>query len=232
MKKKMEIPKVHLVSGNVPFEFAEAYKSLRTNFNFVAHNGENKKILITSAIPNEGKSSVAINLAISLVQTGKRVLLVDADLRNPSLHRYLTLKRERERGLSSILNGSVDMDECIVESVLGFDVIVGGPIPPNPVELVGSAEMGKLLAAAQESYDFVICDAPPVGVVTDAAALSPLCDGVLFVVRQKATPKNQVINAVGRLKSVDAKILGVIMNHYDMADVPEKEYGYYSNYSK
>jgi len=223
-------PDIQLITGNAPFEFAEAYKALRTNFNFVSRNGEARKILITSAIPNEGKTSISINLAISLVQSGKRVLLLDADLRNPSLHHYLNLKRERERGLSSVLTGGINMEDCIIGTMYGFDVIPGGPIPPNPVELVGSKEMQSVLEAALEQYDYVLCDAPPVGVVTDAAALSALCDGVLFVVRQKSTKKNQVFAAIHKLKSVNAKVLGVILNHYDMSDVSEKEYGYYSRY--
>ena len=232
MMKKDKIPAIQLITGDAPFEFSEAYKALRTNFNFVSRNGENRKILITSTIPNEGKTSVAINLAISLVQIGKRVLLVDADLRNPSLHIYLNLKRDRERGLSSVLVGGMPWEEAIVETLHGFDVIHGGPIPPNPVELVASGDMRTLLDAALEQYDYVICDAPPVGIVTDAAALSTLCDGVLFVVRQKMGKKNQIMSAVHKLQSVNAKLLGVILNHYDMSDVSEKEYGYYSSYSK
>ena len=230
MKKQMENPKVHFVNGDVPFEFAEAYKALRTNFNFVAGNDNCKKIVITSAVPNEGKTSVAINLAISLVQVGKRVLLLDTDLRNPSLHRYLNLKRDGGYGLSSILVGSVDAQSCVVETLLGFDVIPGGLTPPNPVELMSSAGMKALLEDMQEKYDIVICDTPPVGLVIDAAALSSQCDGVLFVVRQKMAKKNQVLGAIHKLQSVNAKILGIVMNHYDMADAPEKAYGYYGGY--
>lgn len=231
MKNKNN-PAIQFVTGDAPFEFAEAYKALRTNFNFVTRNGEARKILITSTIPNEGKSSIAINLAISLVQSGKRVLVVDADLRNPSLHVYLNMKRERERGLSTALTGGALLEDCVVETLLGFDIIYGGPIPPNPVELIISQDMQTLLDATLEKYDYVICDAPPVGVVTDAAALSTLCDGVLFVVRQKLTKKNQAMAAVHKLKAVNARILGVIMNHYDMSDMSEKEYGYYSSYDK
>lgn len=230
MIRKGKMPAIQLVTGNAPFEFSEAYKALRTNFNFVTRNGEARKILITSTIPNEGKTSVAINLAITLVQTGKRVLVVDADMRNPTLHIYLNLKRDREKGLSSALVGGMPWEECVVETLHGFDVIHGGPIPPNPVELVTSEDMRALLDSALEKYDYVICDAPPVGIVTDAAALSTLCDGVLFVVRQKMGKKNQVMGAVRKLQSVNAKILGVILNHYDMSDVSEKEYGYYSHY--
>ncbi len=230
--KNKKSPAIQLVTGNAPFEFAEAYKALRTNFNFVTRNGQSRKILVTSTIPDEGKTSVTINLAISLIQTGKKVLVVDADLRNPSLHIYLNMKRERERGLSTALTGGVQLEDCIAETLLGFDIVYGGPIPPNPVELVTSKEMEQLLDAALEQYDYVLCDAPPVGVVTDAAALSTLCDGVLFVVRQKLTKKGQVLAAVHKLKSVNAKILGVILNHYDMSDMSDKEYSYYSSYSK
>ena len=230
--KKDKIPTTQLVTGNVPFEFSEAYKALRTNFNFVSRNGENRKILITSAIPNEGKTSITINLAISLVQTGKKVLVVDTDMRNPTLHIYLNLKRDREKGLSAALIGGMPWEDCVVETLHGFDVIHGGPIPPNPAELVASKDMQNILNSALEQYDYVLCDAPPVGIVTDAAALSTLCDGVLFVVRQKMGKKNQIMGAVHKLQSVNAKILGVVLNHYDMSDVSEKEYGYYSNYYK
>lgn len=230
--KKDKIPTTQLITGDVPFEFSEAYKALRTNFNFVSRNGENRKILITSAIPNEGKTSITINLAISLVQTGKKVLVVDTDMRNPTLHIYLNLKRDREKGLSATLIGGMPWEECVVETLHGFDVIHGGPIPPNPAELVASKDMQNILDSALEQYDYVLCDAPPVGIVTDAAALSTLCDGVLFVVRQKMGKKNQIMGAVHKLQSVNAKILGVVLNHYDMSDVSEKEYGYYSSYYK
>lgn len=230
MKKQMKNPKIHLVNGDVPFEFAEAYKALRTNFSFLVNSDGCKKIVITSSVPNEGKSSVAINLAISLVQAGKRVLLLDTDLRNPSLHRYLNLSKDGAYGVSSILIGSVDAQACIVETLLGFDVIPGGVTPPNPVELVSSDRMKALLEEMQEKYDIVICDTPPVGLVIDAAALSCQCDGVLLVVRQKMAKKNQVLGAVHKLQSVSAKILGVVLNHYDITDAPEKDYGYYGGY--
>lgn len=230
--KKDKIPTTQLITGNVPFEFSEAYKALRTNFNFVSRNGENRKILITSAIPNEGKTSITINLAISLVQTGKKVLVVDTDMRNPTLHIYLNLKRDREKGLSAALIGGMPWEDCVVETLHGFDVIYGGLIPPNPAELVASKDMQNILDSTLEQYDYVLCDAPPVGIVTDAAALSTLCDGVLFVVRQKMGKKNQIMGAVHKLQSVNAKILGVVLNHYDMSDVSEKEYGYYSSYYK
>lgn len=230
--KKMDMPEVQLMTGDAPFEYTEAYKALRTNFNFLSFNGENRKVLVTSSVPNEGKSSVVINLALSLIQIGKRVLVIDGDLRNPSLHRYLNTKRDPERCLSAVLAGSMDMESCIVETIHGFDMLPGGTVPPNPVELISSVQMQAVLDAALEKYDFVICDTPPVGVVTDAAALSALCDGVLFVLRQKMTKKNQVYGALRRLQTVKAKVLGVVLNHYDISDVSDRDYGYYGGYGK
>ena len=230
--KKMDMPEVRLITDEAPFEYTEAYKALRTNFNFLSFNGEHRKVLVTSAIPNEGKSSVVINLALSLAQIGKRVLVIDGDLRNPSLHRYLHTKRDPERCLSAILVGISDLESCVVETIHGFDMLPGGTVPPNPVELISSQRMQALLDQALETYDFVICDTPPVGVVTDAAALSTLCDGVLFVLRQKMTKKNQVYGALCRLETVKANILGVILNHYDISDASDRDYGYYSGYGK
>lgn len=219
-----------LIVGGAPFEYVEAYKALRTNFNFVTANGKNRKIVVTSALRDEGKSSLAVNLAISLAQAESRVLLIDADMRNPSLHRYLRLKKDPNMGLSTLLNGDVKVGECLLRTEYGIDVISGGPIPPNPAELIGSDAMRELLKIAAERYDYIICDAPPVGVITDAAALSPLCDGVLYVVRQKYANKNQVRGAIKNLQAVNAKILGTVMTQYTIPKNPSKRYGRYSEY--
>lgn len=228
--KSVSVKAPLLISGTVPFEYEEAYKALRTSFNFVAMNGKKRKIVVTGTLQNEGKSSVAINLAISLAQAGSKVLLIDADTRNPSLHRYLRLKKDPTMGLSTLLTGEVKVGECLLHAEQGFDVIPGGPIPPNPVELVSSEAMKSLLQVASEHYDYIICDAPPVGVITDAAALSPLCDGVLFVVKQKFANKNQVHSALQSLQTVNAKILGVVLSQYDISKDAAKGYGYYRSY--
>ena len=219
-----------LINAAVPFEYEEAYKALRTSFKFVAGNGKNRRIVVTSTLQGEGKSSVCVNLAISLVQTGSKVLLIDADTRNPSLHRYLRLKKNPAIGLSTLLAGDVKVGDCLLHTDYGFDVITGGPIPPNPVELIGSEAMKSLLQVATEHYDYVICDTPPVGVVTDAAELSHLCDGVLYVIKQKYANKNQVHSALQNLKRLDAKILGTVLNQYDISRDAEKGYGYYRSY--
>lgn len=216
-----------LISEKAPFAYVEAYKTLRTNFNFLTANGKNRTILVTSALQDEGKSGLAINLAISLVQAGNKVLLIDADMRNPSLHRYLRLKMDAGLGLSTLLTGEVKVGDCLMTTEQGVDVIAGGLIPPNPTELIGSDAMRELLQVASQRYDYVICDTPPVGIITDAAALSPLCDGVLLAVRQKFASKNQVHSALRSLQSVNAKILGTVMTHYSVQKNC-KGYGYYN----
>lgn len=219
-----------LIADKAPFEYVEAYKALRTNVNFMTANGKNRKIVVTSALSDEGKSSVAINLAISLAQAGSKVLLVDADMRNPSLLRYMQLKKNPNAGLSTLLSGDVKVGDCLIQTDFGVDVIAGGPIPPNPAELIGSETMGELLRVAAEQYDYIICDAPPVGVLTDAAALSSFCDGVLYVIRQKYANRNQVRSAIKNLQTVNAKILGTVLHQYAIPAGSGKRYGRYNNY--
>lgn len=222
---------LQLITDEAPFEYVEAYKTLRTNVNFVTANGKNRKIVVTSALRDEGKSSVSVNLAISLAQAGNKVLLIDADMRNPSVRRYMRLKSQNNFGLPSLLTGEAKVGDCLIHADCGVDVIAGGPIPPNPAELIGSEAMRELLRVAAQRYDYIICDAPPVGVITDAAALSPLCDGVLFVVRQKFANRNQVRSAIKSLQTVNAKILGVIIGQYTIPRNPGKYYGRRRGYS-
>lgn len=217
----------HLITEKTSFAYNEAYKTLRTNFNFISANGKNRVILITSTLQDEGKSGLAINLAISLVQAGNKVLLIDADMRNPSLHRYLCLKMNAGLGLSTLLTGEVKVGDCLMTTEQGVDVICGGLVPPNPTELIGSTAMQELLQVASQRYDYVICDAPPVGIITDAAAMSSMCDGVLFVIRQKFASKNQVHSALRNLQSVNAKIIGTVLTQYS-SQKSGRGYGYYS----
>lgn len=217
-----------LITEKAPFEYVEAYKDLRTNFNFITANNKNRKIVVTSALRDEGKSSLVINLAISLAQAENKVLLIDADLRNPSLHRYLRIVNNANQGLSNLLSGNVKVGDCLLKTQYGFDLITGGPIPPNPAELITSDAMRDLLNIAAKHYDYIICDAPPVGIITDAAALSPLCDGVLYVVRQNYANKNQIHDAIKKLQTVNAKILGAVMTQYIMPKKLHRKYRYYN----
>lgn len=223
-----------LIVDNAPFEYVEAFKELRTNLNFLASRskaeGKGCKILVTSSIPGEGKSTTAINIAIALAQGHNKVLLIDADMRNPVLRKYLRLEQEHETGLSALLNNNVKIEDCLVRTEFGVDVIANGPTPPNPAELIKSDSMRSLLRGAESYYDFVVFDTPPVGVITDAAALSPLCDGVMYVVRHEFASKKQVHAAVKKLKMVDANIFGTILTQYDVPKSSGKRYGYYHRY--
>ena len=218
-------PGLYLIKNNLPFEYVEAYKDLRTNFNFITSNNKNRRVVITSSLRDEGKSSLAVNLAISLVQANNKVLLIDADMRNPSLHRYLGIVNNTKRGLSNLLSGDVKVGDCLIKTEYGIDMISGGMIPPNPAELIASDSMRDLLNVAAQHYDYIICDAPPVGIITDAAALSPLCDGVLYVIRQKYANKNQVHDAIRRLQAVNAKILGVVLTQCKNSQRSRYKYG-------
>lgn len=210
--------KLEIVSDKSPFAYVEAYKTLRTNMNFLSRNSQYKKLLLTSSIPGEGKSSVSINLARVLAENGKRVLLIDCDMRKPMLHRYLRAQRFRSRGLSTVLSGNSTLEESIATfSDLQFDLMTAGPIPPNPTELLASQEMQQLLELLSTKYDHIICDTPPVSLVTDAAILSGYCDGVVMVVRQKYATTTQIKRAKQNLEQVHARIIGCVLNQYDIS---------------
>ena len=223
-----------LIVDNAPFEYVEAFKELRTNLNFVASRnkteGKGCKLLVTSSIPGEGKSTTAINLAIALAQANNKVLLVDGDMRNPVLRKYLRLEQESENGLSALLNNDIKIEDCLIRTEYGVDVIANGPTPPNPAELIKSDAMRSLVKGSESYYDYIIFDTPPVGVITDAAALSPMCDGVLCVVRHKFANRRQVHSAMKKLKMVDAKILGTVMTQFEIPKHSRRGYGYYHGY--
>lgn len=222
--------KLEIVSDKSPFAYVEAYKTLRTNMNFIFRNNKYKKLVVTSSIPGEGKSSVSINLARVLAENGTRVILIDCDMRKPMLHKYLRAQRFRTRGLSTVLSGISTLEDSVATfSDLQFDLMTAGPIPPNPTELLASEEMEHLLDLLAKQYDYVICDTPPVSVVTDAAILSQYNAGVILVVRQKYATFKQAKKAKQNLENVHADILGCVLNQYDVSkNVKEtKQLSYY-----
>lgn len=213
-----------ILNKNSDFIVQEAYKSLRTNVRFFLHNYECKKLCITSATAGEGKSITMLNLAISIAQSGQKVILIDADLRRPAMARLLVEKAAP--GLSNVLAGLSTIQESIRTEVYpNLDILFSGDVPPNPSEILGSAEMEKLITDLSKRYDYVLVDTPPVGVVSDASLVASLVDGVLLLVRQNRTKKDEVRRAVNNLQLTGARILGYILNGV----VPEHgdSYGYY-----
>lgn len=220
-----------LLTNDVPFAYKEAYKTMRTNLSFASITKQYKKLIITSSIPGEGKSTVAINLAFALAESEAKVLLIDCDLRNPTLRRLLRVRPEYKAGLTSLLAGTSTLNECIFRyPKMNCDILLAGTTPPNPAELLSSPQMEALLERLSKSYDYIICDTPPISLVTDAAALSRFCDGVILVVRQKNVTKDQVWAAKRNLDAVQANVIGTILSCYDMSDDTRAVGSYYGGY--
>lgn len=192
---------------------AEAYRILRTNLQFMGLDRPLRSLVVTSAVPEEGKTLTAANLAVAFAQTGQRVILVDADLRRPTLHRTFGLGRLAWGGLTSVLGGTVDLQAALTGTELeDLTVLTAGPIPPNPAELLGSQRMQALMAALHEQFDVVIYDTPPVLAVADASVLAPAVDGTLLVIRAYRVGHPQVRRAKEALEAVKARVLGVVLD--------------------
>jgi polysaccharide biosynthesis transport protein len=208
----------HLVS------VMEAYRMLRTSVLLSTAGNPPKVILFTSGQPGDGKTTTSVNTAISLAQLGSSVLLIDADLRRPTVHRAVRV--DKNRGLSTYLSSRARLDEVIQHSrIPNLDVIACGPIPPNPAELVASERMRQLLTLAAEGYEHVIIDSPPLTSVTDPVILSTMVDGVILVVQAGRSTRDIVRRARLELQNVGAKVFGVVLNNFDM-----KREGYTSDY--
>lgn len=201
---------------------SEAFRTLRTNIQFSSIDKPIESLVVTSSGPGEGKSTVSINIATTMAQMGKRVLLIDCDLRKPSLHRDFNIVSLK--GLTNILVEDADYTDVLyeVEGIEGLDVIGSGPIPPNPAELLGSNKMKNFVEDMVEKYDMVILDAPPIGMVTDSAILSSIVDGTILVCAVGEADINATIRAKDLLDKVNANILGVVLNK-----VPINGSGYY-----
>lgn len=230
--KRVETIPTTLLSSKSPFAFRESYNVLRSNLDFISMGGEVKAIAITSALPDEGKSITAINLAINLSEAGKKVILIDADLRKPSVHRYLNLRGITIGGLSNYLSGSITMDSVIARPRgYNFHVMLAGKIPPNPTELLSHDRFKKLIQELKGLFDYIIIDTPPVGAVTDATIIGRLAaDGVVLVVRQKFGNQEVILKAKNRLVESGANLLGVVLNGYDSShniNASEQDYYYY-----
>ena len=207
---------------------AEAFRRLRTNLQFLDVADRLESIVVTSSLPGEGKSTTAINLAITLADAGSRVALVDADLRRPSVAEYMGI--EGRAGLTTVLIGKAGLDDVIQPWGDGkLHVLTSGQVPPNPSEMIGSHAMAWLLGELVKRYDVVVIDTPPLLPVTDAAILARLTGGALVVAAANRVHRTDLADAIGSLEAVGARVLGVVMNR--LARKQTDSYSYYGQES-
>ncbi|MDD4850390.1 MAG: CpsD/CapB family tyrosine-protein kinase [Gemmiger sp.] len=230
-KKRTSHRQLFLVNKTAPFQFVEAYKSLRTNLEFLSSTSNCKVIMITSSVPEEGKSNVAINLAITLASSNdKRVALVDCDMRKASISRYLHIRKDHV-GFSNVIVGNATLTEALIHfKDVNITVLPVGPLPPNPSEMLASDAARASMESLKNAFDYIILDTPPVSVVTDAAVISRLVDGALLVVRPGVTTIQGAQLSKKKLEAVQTRLLGVVMNGYD-AKKSNKKDGYYYSYN-
>lgn len=210
-----------ILNESTSFHVREAFKTIRSNLLFTLATKESKAIAVTSAMPDEGKSTTCVNLAVVLAETGAQVLLVDCDLRKPTVHRMFHLSSDK--GVTSILCGINKIEQALHENVkANLDVITAGPISPNPSELLGSTQMSEFLKIVQKAYDYVVLDTPPLNVVSDALLVSQQIAGLLMVTRQEQSRHDQLRKAIGSCEFANVNILGIVVN-----DVKGPSSGYY-----
>ena len=230
-EKLLEMEK-NMIGSQIGFEASEAYKLLRANIMYTLPDNKCRVIGITSSNRGEGKSMTAINLAYSFAETEKRVLLIDADMRIPSVARRLEL--ERDPGLSNVLANLANWQDVIRQSKLhaNLKVLTAGRIPPNPNELLGSNKMEEVIGEMSEYFDFIIVDLPPVNVVSDAIVISKAINGLAMVVRQNHSSQQELNESVSKLVFLGIKILGFVLNDVDDREKGYRKYRYGHKYGK
>lgn len=217
-----------LLKNTSAFSVKEAYNAIRTNLLFTQHGEKCPIFVVTSPTANNGKTINSANLAISFAQMGKKTLIIDADMRNPSLNKLFGL--HSKNGLSEILAGLTDNISVSKTDVDNLSVLTAGKIPPNPTELLASDRMDKLLGFVREHYDCVFIDTPPINIVTDATVFAQKTTGYIVIVKTDTTKVPEVKTAVQTLESIGSSILGFILN--DANSDKKKYYSYYRKYSR
>jgi len=209
---------------------SEAIRRLRTNLQFIDVANQPRSIVISSSIPGEGKTTIAINLAVSLADTGARVILVDADLRQPSLAKYVNI--EGQVGLTTVLIGRADVEDVVQPlGTTGLDLLPAGQVPPNPSELLGSAAMASLLERLSTSYDMVLLDSPPLLPVTDAVVLTKMSGGAVVIVGADRIHRPQLQQSLQSLETADAHVFGIVVNKLARREATSYGYGYGKEYT-
>jgi capsular exopolysaccharide synthesis family protein len=220
--------RIELVSFVKPkSQVSEAFRALRTSLLLSQAEHPPQVILVTSALPREGKTTSALNLAVTLAQLGDRTLIVDGDLRKPGIRRALGLTAGRDFGLSSYLAGVSSLDDIIIQhpQIDNLAALTTGPIPPSPADLLSSHRMRDAITYLRQKYKFIVIDSPPVMAATDAVILSVVTDGVLLVVRSGETPKEAFTRTRDLLYAVKCRLLGVVLNAVD-SSAPDYYYSY------
>ncbi len=221
---------------NLSFAAKEAFKRLRTNLvmSFPREDTSCHLIGITSAQPSDGKSTISLNLAYSLAELGKRILLIDADMRRASQHEKTGF--EKAPGLSELLTAKTsDINACMrryksSSSETCFDLVPAGEVPTNPSELLNSGRMTKLLEALSRAYDFIVFDLPPIGAVIDAVSVAQELDGMLVVIRENTCPRGLLADCMNQLNYANINILGFVINGALEGSSKKYQYGSYSYY--
>jgi capsular exopolysaccharide synthesis family protein len=202
----------------------EQYRLIRNNLHFSSFDKEIKTIVVTSPESSDGKSTTASNLAIVFAQQGKRVLLMDADLRKPCVH--YGFKVSNLEGLTSVITKKMSLDDAILKPIPNLDVLTSGPVPPNPSDLLGSKMMELIMEELKTKYDYIVMDAPPILAVTDSQILASKSDGVVMVVASGKTHRDRAKQAKELLEKSRSQILGVVVN--GVKPKKNENYGHYN----
>jgi capsular exopolysaccharide synthesis family protein len=224
--RKQGLPLRHFFSKE-EHVFSESIRTIRTSLLLLNIEHDAKIISVTSSVPGEGKTTVSINLSFALAQL-ERVLLIDADMRRPSVAKSFTLP-SYQTGLSNIISGTHSIEECLVkDEASGVDIITAGSLPPNPQELLASADFAKLINTLKDKYDRIVIDTPPTQAVSDAIVVAQHSQSLVYVVKADNTREKAILSGLNRLLSAGVRVDGIVLNHVDLKQAAK--YGEYTGY--
>lgn len=213
------------LSADSPFSIKETYNSIRTKLMFTGKGESCPTFVVTSSLAGDGKTTTTVSLAVSIASAEQRVLLIDADMRKPSIHRYFNM--EYSDGLSEFLAGLTDQPNLRYAEADGVTVLTAGQIPPNPAELLGSKQFDVLLEKMRERFDYIIIDTPPVNIVTDATVFASSITGYVFVVQSGKNQRRDLQDAIRQIEEMNGNIVGLVLN--DPENKAERHYSYRYN---